>query len=281
MKLLFLTGSRGEWGYIRPILRLCQNRVDVDFKLCVTNMHLLPSFGLSANEIKEDGFTIDHTIYMSLDGYNHYTMVKSLGIFLSSFVDIVATEKPDWIILSGDRGEQLMGAIVGGFCYIPIAHIQAGERSGNIDGTTRHAIGKYAHLHFASNKDAADRLIKLGEENFRVHCVGAPQIDELVKGYYTKRENLEEKYSIDLNQKYILMVQHPVTEEFEQVGEQVHITMDALNQFDVPKIVILPNNDAGSSIIREGIEKQRHGEYYTFSNLPRQDYLGFMRYSSV
>ena len=279
MKLLFITGSRGEWGYIRPILRLCQKREDVDFKLCVTNMHLLPSFGFSVKEIEDDGFKIDHKIYMSLDGYNHYTMVKSLGVFLGSFADLVASEKPDWIILAGDRGEQLMGAIVGGFCYIPIAHIQAGELSGNIDGTTRHAIGKYAHLHFASNEDAAERLIKLGEEKFRVHCVGAPQIDELVQGYYTQREALEEKYSLELNRNYILMVQHPVTEEFDQAGEQVKTTMYALNKFNIPKIIILPNNDAGSIIIREGIEEHRHGEYYIFSNLSRRDYLGFLRYA--
>ncbi|OHB97738.1 MAG: hypothetical protein A2W74_10030 [Planctomycetes bacterium RIFCSPLOWO2_12_38_17] len=83
MKLLFITGSRGEWGYIRPIIRLCQKRNDVEFSLCVTNMHLLPFFGLSINEIGNDGFKVDHVIYISLDGYNHYTMVKSLGIFLS------------------------------------------------------------------------------------------------------------------------------------------------------------------------------------------------------
>jgi len=279
MKLLFITGSRGEWGYIRPILRLCQERSDIDYKLCVTNMHLLPSFGSSAEEIIDDGFKIDHTIYMSLDGYNHYSMVKSLGIFLCSLADIVASEQPDWIILAGDRGEQLIGSIVGGYCYIPTAHIQAGELSGNIDGMTRHAIGKYAHLHFASNKDAAKRLIKLGEEVFRVHCVGAPQIDELVQGFYTKRKILEEKYSIELDRDYILFLQHPVTEELEHAGSHVKIAMEALNHFKMPKIVILPNNDAGSIMIREGIEGNRQGEYYIFSNLSRQDYLGFLKHT--
>ena len=80
-KILFITGSRGEWGYIRPVLRLCDKDDKVDFSLCVTNMHLLPAFGMSINEIKSDGFKVDHQIYMSLDGYNHSTMVKSLGIF--------------------------------------------------------------------------------------------------------------------------------------------------------------------------------------------------------
>lgn len=202
-KLLFITGSRGEWGYIRPILRLCQRRQDFDFSLCVTNMHLLPEYGSSYQEIEKDGFQIDHKIFMSLDGYNHLTMVKSLGIFLISLADIIATNKPNWIILAGDRGEQLMGALCGAFCYLPVAHIQAGELSGNIDGMTRHAIGKYAHLHFASNTDAADRLEKLGEEEFRIHNVGAPQLDELVQGQYTSREELENKLAIDLSQPYL------------------------------------------------------------------------------
>jgi GDP/UDP-N,N'-diacetylbacillosamine 2-epimerase (hydrolysing) len=280
MKLLFITGSRGEWGYIRPILRLCQKRKDIDFSLCVTNMHLLPSFGLSVKEIESDGFKVDHKIYMSLDGYNHFTMVKSLGVFLCSLTDIIASEKPDWIVLAGDRGEQLMGAVVGGFCYIPLAHIQAGELSGNIDGMTRHAIGKYVHLHFASNQDAADRLIKLGEESFRVHCVGAPQIDEMVQGYFSEFSLLKEKYNLDIDGDYILMTQHPVTEEFENAEQQIQVTMNALRDFNLPKIAILPNNDAGSLAIREGIEKNRFGDFYSFSNLPREDYLGFMRFAT-
>src|SRR6185369_13420532 len=116
LKLLFITGSRGEWGYIRPILRLCQAMPHVEAQLCVTNMHLLPDFGHSIEAIEQDGFKADYKIYMSLDGYNHCTMVKSLGVFLSSLADIIASNTPDWIILAGDRGEQLMGAIIGAFC---------------------------------------------------------------------------------------------------------------------------------------------------------------------
>jgi len=276
-RILVITGSRGEWGYIRPFLRLCEESEDMEYALCVTNMHLLPAFGMSIDEIKADGFEVAHQIPMSLDGYNHATMVKSLGLFLMSLADIISTRPPDWILLAGDRGEQLMGAIAAGFCYIPVAHIQAGELSGNIDGMTRHAIGKYAHVHLASNQDAADRLIKLGEEPFRVHNVGAPQVDEMVNGEVTDLPALQAKFEIDLKRDYLLVVQHPVTEEFDQASHQIDITMDALREFDLPKIVILPNNDAGSVMIRDGINRHRHGEFYAFANLKRQDYLGFMK----
>lgn len=280
-KILVITGSRGEWGYIRPLLHLCEQSNHLEYSICVTNMHLLPAFGLSVDEIVKDGFKVDHQIYMSLDGYNHPTMVKSLGMFLMSLADIIASNPPDWILLAGDRGEQLMGAIAGGFCYIPVAHIQAGELSGNIDGMTRHAIGKYAHLHLASNQDAADRLIKLGEEPFRVHNVGAPQVDEMVKGVVTDLLELEAKFEMNLQRDYLLVVQHPVTEEFAQAEQQIHTTMDALREFDLPKVVILPNNDAGSVMIRDGINNHRHGEFYAFANLQRQDYLGFMKHSAA
>jgi GDP/UDP-N,N'-diacetylbacillosamine 2-epimerase (hydrolysing) len=280
LKLLFITGSRGEWGYIRPILRLCEQRADVEYSLCVTNMHLLPSYGSSVKEIEADGFRIDHRIYMALDGSNHLSMVKSLGIFLSSLADILANERPDWIVLAGDRGEQLMGAVAGAFCYVPVAHIQAGELSGNIDGMTRHAIGKYTHLHLAANEDAANRLLRLGEQEFRVHNVGAPQVDELTQGLYTSREDLAQAYGISATREFIMVVQHPVTEEFHLAAQQIDATMAALKQFDLPKVVILPNNDAGSLMIREGIDRNRHGEFHAFANLKREDYLGLLRTAS-
>lgn len=249
----------------------------VAYSICVTNMHLLPAYGNSLQEIEADGFKADHKIYMSLDGYNHTTQVKSLGTFLSSMADILASNPPDWIVLAGDRGEQLMGAIAGAFCYIPVAHIQAGELSGNIDGMTRHAIGKYAHLHFASNTDAADRLVRLGEEPFRVHNVGAPQVDELVQGLVTPPDELNRRLGIDADKPFILVVQHPVTEEFEQAEAQIDATMDALRKFDLPKVVMLPNNDAGSLMIRAGIDRHRHGDFHVFANLKREEYLGLMK----
>lgn len=280
-KLLFVTGSRGEWGYIRPILKLIEKSEDFTYSICVTNMHLLPSFGESVKEIEKDGFKVDYRINMSVDGYNHVTHVKSLGLFLVSFADILASDKPDWIILAGDRGEQLMGAIAGGFTYIPVAHIQAGERSGNIDGMSRHAIGKFAHLHFASNEDAKKRLFRLGEEGFRIHNIGAPQLDELVQGYYSTPEELKKSIDFDVNRDYMMIVQHPVTEEFDVADQQIEETMKAVAQFDLPKVVILPNNDAGSLKIREGIEKHIKGEHYLFSNLKRQDYLALLKHTKV
>lgn len=276
MRLLFVTGSRGEWGYIRPILRLCRER-GVEYRICATNMHLLPAHGMSVNEIRADGFEVDDEIYMAIDGHNHFTMAKSLGLFLCSFVDVLSRVRPDWVVLAGDRGEQLVAGIGASYTYIPVAHIQAGELSGNIDGVARHALGKFAHMHFAANGDAADRLRRLGEEEFRIQLVGAPQLDELVQGLYTPRAELERRYSVDLGRPYLMVAQHPVTEEYGHAAEQIAATLAAVNRFDMPRIWILPNNDAGCDIVREGIFAQRRGDTHVFENLKREDYLGFLR----
>lgn len=276
-KIMFLTGSRGEWGYIRPLLRMIDSREDVEYRLVVTNMHLLPSFGNSYKEIEKDGFKIHYRIHMSLDGYSHTTMAKSLGICLMNLPDILENEKPDWLVLAGDRGEQLMGAIAAGYTYTPVAHIQAGEVSGNIDNMARHAIGKFVHLHLASNQDAAERLLKLGEEPFRVHNVGAPQLDEMIQNDFSTKDEVERNLGFVVPNKFILAVMHPVTEEYQHCKEQAEIYVDALNQIEYPKIMILPNNDAGSKQVRAAIENRRKGEYYLFANMKRQDYLYLLK----
>ena len=281
MRILFVTGSRGEWGYIRPILRLIEKDPELEYELCVTNMHLLPNFGLSEEEIKNDGFEIKHRVFMSLDSYNHISQVKSLGIFLTSMADILASNDYDFIMLAGDRGEQLMGAIAGAYTYIPVGHIQAGEVSGNIDGAARHAIGKLAHVHFASNVDAEERLIKLAEEKFRVFNTGAPQVDEMVQTPLLDSEYFEKKYNFDITKEFFLVVQHPVTEEYDEAENQINTTFNVLEKYQQKKVIILPNNDAGSIAIQNVIKQRKTLEHVVFANLSRIEYLTLMRYSSL
>jgi GDP/UDP-N,N'-diacetylbacillosamine 2-epimerase (hydrolysing) len=275
MKLLFLTGSRSEWGYIRPLIRLCEKR-GVVHHICATNMLLLPAYGTLIDEIKKDGFTVSDEIYMALEGHNHYTMAKSLGVFFSSFVDTLNRVRPTWVVLAGDRAEQLMGAVAAAYTYTPVAHIQAGERSGNIDGVSRHAIGKLVHLHFAANEDAAARLRNLGEEAFRIHNVGAPQLDEIVDGGFLDRRGLERKYGVAVNRPYLLIVQHPVTEEMDSAYEQAMTLGKAVESLDIQKVWVLPNNDAGAGAVRRAVFKFRTGQTLMFDNLSRADYLGFL-----
>jgi GDP/UDP-N,N'-diacetylbacillosamine 2-epimerase (hydrolysing) len=278
MKLLFLLGSRGEWGYIKPLIDICKTQ-KIKYSICATNMVLLPNYGSLIKEVKKN-YNVSDEIYMALEGSNHYVMTKSLGIFLSSFIDVIKRQKPSWIVLAGDRGEQLMGAIAGAYTYTPVAHIQAGERSGNIDGVARHSLSKLSHLHFASNNDAAKRLIKMGEEKYRIFNTGAPQIDDMKKTKF-RDDYIKKNFNIDTKSPFILVVMHPVTEEYGLTENQVKILIDSLNLVKQKKIWILPNIDAGADLIRKILIENRNSDTLIFKNLSREIYLTLLKRSDL
>ncbi len=280
-RIAFLTGSRGEWGYIRPIIRLIENDPNMDYQIIATNMHMLPQFGNTVNEIERDGFHVIEKMYMTYDGFTSVTMAKSLGSLLLELPTVIQRLKPDILLLAGDRGEQLVGAIVGVHLGIPVAHIQAGELSGNVDGIIRHSITKLAHIHFAANEEFAERVLRMGEQKFRVFTSGAPLVDEIVNGDFTSEEEIREKYRIEKSGNFVLAVQHPVTEEENFSGSQVEETIEALLELGWPAIFIYPNADAGSEGIRAKLSKLKRPNIRLFRNLPRQDYLGLLRVADV
>jgi len=280
-KILIIAGSRGEYGYIRPIIREIKKTKDFDYEMVVCNMHVLDTFGSSIEEIKKDDVKIGAVVHNTLDGYNRLTMTKSLGIFMMELPAIIERIKPDFILIAGDRGEQFMAAIVGAHMYIPVVHIQAGELSGNIDGAVRHAITKLAHIHLCSNEDAAQRVGKMGEETFRIFNVGAPQLDELVAGEMLSEKEVREKYGIKKNKPSILLVQHSVTEEFDQAEKQMAETMKAVAETGYQTIIVLNNSDAGSKIMRKAVFKYRTPKMKIFENMPRADYAGLMKAAFV
>ena len=279
MKLLFLCGSRGEWGYIRPIIDLCKKK-KINYGICLTNMVLLDRYGNLGKTIKKKYSVVDE-IEMSLEGNTHYSMTKSLAVFKISFIETLKREQPNWLILAGDRGEQLMASITAAYTYTPVCHIQAGERSGNIDGIARHAIARFAHLHFAANNDAEKRLLKTGEESFRIFNVGAPQLDEIKNKKITSLKNFKKKYEIDDLNDFFLVVFHPVTEEYKNIKKNTENFIKALNYFDNKKIWILPNNDAGSNYVRNIILTKRKINNFVFDNLQREDYLSLLKNCSL
>ena len=283
MKILFFTGSRSEWGYIKPIIKLCRDQ-NIKYNICATNTHVLSSYGLSVNEIKKDGFKVSDEIYMTLDGYNTYSSTKSLGVIMMSFLDIVQRTKPDWIMLAGDRGETLIAAIVAAYTNTPLAHIQAGELSGNIDGQARHAIGKFAHIHFASNNDAANRLKKLGEQSFRIKTVGAPQLDD-IRENFDKLDDIKKllrSYNLDKIQNYSLIIFHPVVEEYLETKKIFKNFIKCVKMTKHEKrFWISPNSDAGAHFIKDIFLNQRNADDILFDNLPRYQFLTLMKNASV
>jgi len=269
------------YGYSRPVMRALEADPEMSYSLVVTNQHLLPTFGYSIDEIERDELNITDRIYNTLDGYTPATMSKSLGVFLISITDTLVRLSPDIVLVVGDRGEHLMAATAAAHMNIPVAHIQAGERSGNIDGLTRHAIARFAHIHFASGPDAAERLRRSGEEEFRIFMTGAPQLDELVNGATAPPEEIELRFGVSLDKPLLLVVQHPVTEEFGDGIDQMRETLEAVCELGYQTIVIFPNNDAGSDDLRLMIEQYHRPFMRVERNLPRELFSGLMRSASA
>jgi GDP/UDP-N,N'-diacetylbacillosamine 2-epimerase (hydrolysing) len=275
-KILLVTGSRGEYGYIRPILKEIEKSDSLSYDIVATNMLLVPEFGYAINQLLEDQFDVKYQIDMSMSGYTNASMSKSLGIFIQSLTDIVKNDLPDIILLAGDRGEMLAGAIVGAHMNIPTAHIQAGELSGNIDGMTRHAITKFVHLHFAANQDAELRLIKMGEQDFRVFNTGAPQLDEFHNYSYLNNADFYNKFKLNKNEDFALIVLHPITEESEKSESQMLLILSVIAELNIQAVLIYPNNDAGSIGIQNAVNSIDSLNIHTKRNVDRESYANLM-----
>jgi len=238
-------------------------------------MAVLPRYGDLATSIEGLGYKVSDRIYSAFEGDLHDTMAKSVFAAGSGLVDVLNQRRPDWLVLAGDRAEQLGAAVAGSFTYTATAHIQAGEVSGNIDDTSRHAIARLAHLHLASNKDAAMRLERSGEQPWRIRQTGAPQLDEIIPRSDGGQSVLR-RLSLPTDD-FCLAVFHPVTENRGELAEQVQELLAALDEVGRYCVWILPNNDAGGLQIREMIESRSRVANSVFVNLEREQFLGLMQ----
>lgn len=277
--VLVVTGSRGEYGYIRPfLLKIKHFSEQITADVVVTNMHLMQSHGYSADLFADDGINIRFKVINTLESDSGAGLLKSLHLFGLSLIDILTNNDYDLILLAGDRGEQLFSSIIGFHMNIPVYHIQAGERSGHIDGMSRHAIARFSHIHLAANTDAADRLLKFGEEAFRIHNIGAPQMDEIKDISLDTSFRLPNYITTQLdNEKYCLLVFHPVFEDFESSKIELTNLLSVLDQLPLKVVVIYPNSDPGSSFISDIYDSISASKYLLFKNLDRHTYLKLLQ----
>lgn len=238
----------------------------------------LSKYGNLTKQCKNEGFPPDHIIYSSYEGDSYCSQSKMVGSLISSVSDLLLNNKFDWILLAGDRAEQLAGAVTGMLMHIPIAHIQAGERSGNIDGVTRHVIGKMVSLHFAANEDAKNRLIRLGENPTRIILSGAPQLDEIfeIKKDITNTQKILHKYNLQ-SKKFYIFIFHTDTENIILNREHVENTLNILSTSPIPIIFILNNNDPGSYGIQNIININIRDIDRIYNNLDRVDFLSLLK----
>jgi len=281
-KVAVLTGTRAEYGILRPILRRINAHSMLDLFLIVIGMHLSDEFGYTVKEIEKDGFKI----YAKLDTLNKEDtgagMARYIGNTIVKLSEVFEDIKPDVLLLLGDRGEMLAGAIVATCMNILIAHVHGGETSGSVDESFRHAISKLAHLHFVATEEAKRRLISMGEDPSRIFVVGAPGLDDIFEDLIPPEE-IAKKYDLDLSKPIILLVQHPVVTEVKEAPNQIRETLEAIAELKFQTIVVYPNADPGGrrmiKVIKEYEKKCPFIKAY--KSLPRRDYLSLMNVATV
>jgi UDP-N-acetylglucosamine 2-epimerase (non-hydrolysing)/GDP/UDP-N,N'-diacetylbacillosamine 2-epimerase (hydrolysing) len=245
-------------------------------------MHLTAEFGYTVKEIEKDGFKIDSKINVLHHKDTGTAMAKCIGQCLARIADSLEKIRPDILLVLGDRSEMLAGAIAATYMGIPVAHIHGGDISGNVDEPVRHAITKIAHIHFPATKESAERIIKMGEEPWRVHVVGAPGLDLALNAKLPEPRELARKYSLDLSKPILLVVQHSVVTEAESASSQIRETLDAIVELGYQTVLVYPNADAGGRRMIEVIKE--YGKYSfikAFKSIAREEFLGLMKLSSV
>ncbi len=282
-KISITTGTRADYGLLRPILKNVLSNKNLELFLIVTGMHLSKKYGLTIKEIKNDGFKISASFKMLSKDNSKYSVSMTLGKAIMKFSYFFKNIQPDINIILGDRDEMLASAISAYHMNIPNAHIHGGDRSGGIDEYTRHAITKISNIHFAATKKSKERILRMGENPKYVFFTGSPSIDEVVQNKITDKKTLEKKYNIKFNGDEILLLQHPVTTQIELSEKQILRTLNALTKIKKTTIAIAPNSDQGNKIIFHHLNSfaQKYDFIRMYNSLPRSDYLGMLKNCAV
>lgn len=283
-KITVTTGTRAEYGILRPLLHTISNSKKLELNLIVTGMHLSKKHGMTIKEIQNDGFKITATIKMIPENNSIFSMADSLGKGISSFAKAFKKIQPDINVILGDRDEVLASALAASHMNIPNAHIHGGDKTkAGIDEYNRHAITKISNIHFAATKKSMERIIKMGENPKYVFFTGSPSVDEIVTNKITVKSELEKKYKLKFSGKEILLLQHPVTTQTTKSNFQIETTLKGLLKLKNPTIAILPNSDAGHKEIFSKLKKFsiNHRFLKVFPSIPRSDYLGMLKNCGV
>lgn len=285
-KICVVTGTRAEYGLLKPLIKRVHEDTEVTLQLIVTGMHLSPEFGLTYKEIEEDGYEITEKNEMLLSSDTPNGITKSVGLATIGFADIFTRLQPDIIVLLGDRFETYAAATSAMIHRIPIAHIHGGELTeGLIDEAIRHSITKMSTLHFTSTEEYRKRVIQLGEEPERVHSVGALGVENIKNQALISREELEESIGFTLEKPYVLVTYHPVTLEKETAEKQIEHLLRVLQETPKYKVIFTKANaDTDGRIINQYIDKfvkQNKDRAIAFTSMGMKRYLSAMKYAEM
>ena len=288
-KICIVVGSRANYSSIKSAMRAIQDHPKLELQTVACASAIIDRYGRVVDHIRSDGFKVDEEVFMLVEGENPLTMAQSTGFGLMALPPVFDRLKPDIVVTVGDRYETMATTLAAAYMNIPVAHTMGGEVSGTIDESIRHAVTKFAHIHFPASKEAAERIIKLGELPNMVFNVGCPRMD-LVKDITDTKPPIKSSdlfkdgvgaNDINLDEQFLLVSQHPVTTEFGEGEKQITETLKACKETGLGTIVLWPNSDAGSEDISRGMRKWREkglGEnMHFFKNLPIDIYVRLMQ----
>jgi UDP-hydrolysing UDP-N-acetyl-D-glucosamine 2-epimerase len=291
-KICVVVTARPSYSRIRTALTAIAAHPDLELQLVVAASALLDRYGNAVQAIERDGFAIAARVYMVVEGENLVTSAKSTGLGLVELATVFDNLKPDAVVTIADRYETLANAVAASYMNIPVVHVQGGEVTGSIDEKVRHAVTKLSNLHLVSTKLAAERVIRLGEEPRSVVITGCPSID--IAAEVAARPALDfdpfEKYGgvgpkADLSRGYLVVMQHPVTTEYEGARQQIDETLYAVKDVGLPVLWFWPNVDAGSDGTSKGIRVFRENEnpknFHLFRNMFPEDFLRLLVHATA
>ena len=280
-KILFILESRATYGYSKNVIEAAAAFPHLAIQTVVTGAHLMPELGNSIDLIRADGIPISAEVPMAPADARQGAWSRAMGKAIDGFADAFETLGPDIIVLSGDRAETFGACVAASYMSVPLAHIQAGDKSGHIDDNARMAIGKLAHIHLASCEDSAERLRRMGEEEWRIHNVGAPQLDNILGRDYTASSVTIAGETHDLSKPYILLVMHPILVERDEAAAQIDAAIKASVGSGMPVFCIYPNSDLGYQGIVEVIEGEARSQFTALRNVERDEYLTLLGNAAV
>ncbi len=275
-RIAFLTGTRADFGKLRPLMDKVENSEKFDCYIFVTGMHTLSKYGDTYEEVQKRGYK---NIFIFMNQTHTTDQDTILANTITGFGNFVKEISPEMIVIHGDRVETLAGAIVGSFNNILVSHIEGGEISGTIDELTRHAVTKLSHIHFVANDEAKQRLLQLGESADSIIVIGSPDIEVMKSSDLPSIDQVKKRYDIPFDD-FAVLIFHPVATELNSLKNQIEILVSALIESKRNYVVIYPNNDKGSDIILKEYEKLENNNHFKiYPSLRFEYFLTLLKHS--
>jgi len=275
-KIVFLTGTRADFGKLRPLIDMIQFSDKFESSVFVTGMHTLSKYGNTYEEVQKRGY---QNVFVFMNQTHTTDQDIILANTITGFGNFVKEVSPDMIVVHGDRVEALAGVIVGIFCNILVSHVEGGELSGTIDELIRHAITKLSHIHFVANKEAKQRLIQMGEFENRIFIIGSPDIEVMKSKELPSLDKVKNRYDIPF-EDYAVAIFHPVSTEFDSIQHQISEFVSALIASKRNFVMIYPNNDKGSNIILDEYKRfENNSHFKIYPSLRFEYFLSLLKHS--